>query len=118
MKFSLLLFALGQILKIANLFHGRFKRHIRKTKARILIKTSDGNRGRIFVFNKGCFSSSTRDLEEYDAALVFRNADSGFRVLTDKKKDAAFSAAARGDLTVEGMSFWAQWFEDATRLVM
>ena len=110
MKLSLLLFALGQVLKIASLTHQGFKRHIRKMKARIVIKTRDKKCGRIFVFNKGKFSSTTKDLDQFDAALVFRDAAAGFRVLTDRKKDAAFNAAAQGDLEIQGMSFYAQWF--------
>lgn len=118
MKFSLLLFALGKILKIASITNKSFKRYIRKTDARILIKTRDGKRARLFIFNKGKFSSMAGNHEAFDAALVFKDAAAGFKILTSKEGDASFNAAARGILTVEGMSFFAQWFEDGTKLVL
>lgn len=118
MKFTLLLFALGQILKIASITNTAFKRYIRKTSVKILIKTRDGQRARLFVFNKGKVSSMPGNHEIFDAALVFKDATSGFRVLTSKKSDASFNAATQGLLEVEGMSFFAQWFEDGTKLIL
>ncbi len=118
MKLTLLLFALGQILKIASITNKAFKRYIRKTDARILIKTEDDRRARLFIFNKGKVSSMAGSHNTFDAALVFKDAAAGFRVLTSKKRDASFNAAAEGKLKVEGMSFFAQWFEDGTKLIL
>jgi len=118
MKFTLLLFALGQILKVASITNKAFKWYIRNTDARILIKTIDGKRSRLFTFNKGKVSSMAGNHEDYDAALVFKNAAVGFKILTSKKSDASFNAAAEGKLKVEGMSFFAQWFEDGTKLIL
>ncbi len=118
MKFTLLLFALGQILKVASITNKNFKRYIRKVDARILIKTRNGERARLYIFNKGKVSSVAGNHDVYDAALIFKDAAAGFKVLTSKKKDASFNAAAEGNLTVEGMSFFAQWFEDGTKLIL
>ena len=118
MKLSLLLFALGQILKIASLGSKRFKHYIRKTDARILIRTEDGRHARQFRFNKGRFSSHGGNREPFDVALTFKDAATGFAVLTSKEKDASFNAAAEGKLKVEGMSFYAQWFEEGTKLIL
>ena len=118
MRFTVLLFALGQILKFASFFHQAFKRYIRKTKVRILVKTADGERARIFVFNKGKVSSFPGNHDGFDAALIFTDAPTGFSVMTSKKKDASFNAAAEGKLTIEGMGFYAQWFDDGTKLIL
>ena len=118
MRFTLLLFTLGQVLKLASLFHGKFRRFTAKTRVRILIKTADGERGRVFFFDRGRFSSAPGTDPPFDAALVFRDAATGFSVLTSKKADASFNAAAEGRLVVRGMSFYAQWFEDAVGLVI
>ena len=118
MKFTILLFALGQILKIASITSKAFKWYIRKTDARILIKTQDGRRARLFIFKKGKVSSMAGNHKPFDAALVFKDAASGFSVLTSKRSDASFNAAAEGKLKVEGMSFFAQWFEDGTKLIL
>ncbi len=118
MRFTLLLFALGQILKVASITSKPFKRYIRKTDARVLIKTADNRRARLFVFNKGRVSSRAGNHEAFDVALIFRDAATGFAVLTSKKKDASFNAAAEGKLEVAGMGFFAQWFEDGTKLIL
>jgi len=118
MRFSLLLLALSIILKIAAMTNKAFKKYISKTSARILIKTEDGERARLFVFDKGRLSSVTGDQKDFDAALVWKDAATGFSVMISKKKDASFNAAAEGKLKVLGMSVYAQWFEDGVNLVM
>jgi hypothetical protein len=118
MKFNLLLFALSQILKIASFTNSRFKKYISKAGAKVLIKTADGQYGRMFIFDKGKVSSIPGDQPDFDVALVWRDADTGFSVMTNKSPDASFNAAAEGKLRVEGMSVYAQWFEGAIKLVM
>jgi len=118
MKFTLLLFALSQIIKIASKFNKTFKKYISKARVRILIKTADGKNARLFIFDKGKFSSIPGDQKDFDVALVWKDAATGFSVMTDKSSDASFNAAADGKLKVLGMSFYAQWFEDGIKLVM
>ncbi len=45
-----------------------------------VIMTKDGKRGRRFIIKNGKFSSDTM-LRDYDLALVFENADVGFKTL-------------------------------------
>lgn len=118
MKFSLLLFALANILKVASLTNKKFRKFISKSSVRVLIKTADGRRGRLFVFDRGRVSSVAGDRKPYDVALVWRDAKTGFAVMTDKGKDASFNAAAAGSLKILGMSVYAQWFEDAMAFVI
>lgn len=118
MRFSVLLFALYYILKIASVINKTYKKYISKISAKILIKTEDGQRARMFIFDKGKLTSKPGDHDNFDVALVWKDAATGFSVLTSKKKDASFNAAAEGKLKVLGMSVYAQWFEDGTKLVM
>ena len=57
-----------------------------------------------------------RPTKDYDAALVWKDAATGFSVMTSKKKDASFNAAAEGKLKISGMSVYAQWFEEGIKL--
>ncbi len=118
MRFSALLFGLFQLLRVASVVNKAFKKHIQNTNLRLLIKTRDNSRGRLIIFDKGSISSRSGALHDYDVALVFKDASTGFRVMSDRKSDAVFNAAARGDLHLEGMSAWAMWFESAINLVM
>jgi hypothetical protein len=118
MRFSLLLFALALILRISAFTHTRFKRYIAKARVRIMIKTADGRRARLFVFDRGRVASLPGARHAFDAALVWQDAATGFAVMTSKKPDASFNAAAAGRLRVEGMSVYAQWFEDGLKLIL
>lgn len=118
MKFSLLLFALYQILRVAAITNSAFKKYISKACARVLIKTKDGKYARLFIFDKGKVRSIPGNRKDFDVALVWADADTGFAVMTDKRGDASFNAAAEGKLKVEGMGVYAQWFEGAVKLVM
>ncbi len=118
MKFSVLLFALYNILKVASVTNKAFKKYISKISTKVLIKTKDGKRARLFIFDKGKLSSMPGDQKNYDVALVWEDAATGFSVMTSKKTDASFNAAAEGKLKVLGLSVWAQWFEDGINLVM
>lgn len=117
MKFTLLLFGLAQILKIASHMNEEFKHAIRKAQVRILITTRDRERARLFIFDRGKLSTLGGFHSHYDAALVFKDAGVGFKVLTSTKSDASFNAAANGSLHILGMSFYAQWFQDVTQLI-
>lgn len=118
MRFSVLLFALYYILKIASKFNAAYKRYVSKASVRVLIKTADGSRARLFIFDKGKLTSLPGDHKEFDVALIWKDAATGFSVMTNKRSDASFNAAAEGKLKVEGMSVYAQWFEDGIKLVL
>lgn len=118
MRFSALLFLLYNVLKIASVFNQSYKKYISKVGVKILIKTKDGKRARLFIFDKGKLSSMLGDQKDYDVALVWQDAATGFSVMKSKEKDASFNAAAEGKLKVLGMSVYAQWFEDGIKLVM
>lgn len=118
MHFSILLFALSKILKVASFTNRKFKHYIRNANVRVLIKTADGKHARLFIFKKGSVYSAPGDHKDYDVALIWKDAATGFSVMTSKKPDASFNAAARKKLWVRGVSFYAQWFEDAVKLVM
>jgi hypothetical protein len=118
MRFSLLLFALYCMIKFGSKWNTRFKMYIKSTDVRVLIRTADGKRARLFIFQKGKVSSTTGNVKDFDVALIWKDAGTGFSVMTDKRKDASFKAAAEGKLRVEGMSVYAQWFEDGMNLIM
>lgn len=118
MKFSLLLKGLSLMISRAAKKNQAFIKYIKPTSVRVLIKSRDGGAARLFIFEKGLVSSRAGDTEKFDVALIWKDANTGFKVMTDKSPDASFRAAARGDLRVEGMSVYAQWFEDGMKLIM
>jgi hypothetical protein len=119
MKFSLLLLILYQKLKRASKKNAAFKSYISTMKANILIKTADGRRGRLFVFDRGKISSlAGGGHTNFDVALVWSDARTAFKVMASGSDEESFKAAAQGRLKVEGMAVFAQWFTEGVKLIL
>ncbi|MDP3286427.1 MAG: hypothetical protein Q8M56_18500, partial [Desulfobacterales bacterium] len=88
MKFILLLFVLAQKLKSAVKSNTAYRKHLGIMQVRVLIKTTDGKRGRLFIFDKGAFSSVSGAHHQCDVALVWADAGTAFKVMTSKTGDA------------------------------
>lgn len=80
MLFSMLLAVLGFMMGMAAKNNKAVKELLRVRTATYVIMTKDGTRGRRYLIRNGKFSSDTI-LKDYDMALVFENADVGFKTL-------------------------------------
>jgi hypothetical protein len=119
MKFTLLLFILYHILKRAAKKKRAYKNYIGTIhQVRIMIKTADGKRGRLFVFDQGKISSRGGSRHAYDAAIVWSDAKTAFKVMSSMSDEASFLAASEGKMKLDGMAFFAQWFNDGVKLAM
>ena len=119
MKFSLLLLVLYIKLKRASVKNAAFKSYIGTMNAKILIKTADGKRGRLFIFKKGNLSSLPGGKHpDFDVALVWSDAGTGFKAMASGRQEESFKAAAEGKLKVEGMAVYAQWFTEGVKLIL
>jgi len=119
MKFTLLLFVLALKLKAAAKKNTAYRKHLGIMQVRVLIKTADEKRGRLFIFDKGAFSSVSGTDHQCDVSLVWADAGTAFRVMTSKTGDAdTFRAAAEGKVRVEGMVPYLQWFTDGVKLAV
>jgi hypothetical protein len=119
MKFSLLLFILALKLKIAAKKNVAYRKHLGNLQVRVMIKTVDGKRGRVFIFAKGAFKSARGTHHPCDVSLIWSNAGTAFRVMTSKTGDSdTFRAAAEGKVCVEGMVPYLQWFNDGVKMTM
>ena len=118
MRLSFLLFVLYLKLASAAKKNKAFQNYIGTVQLRILIKTADGRHGRVFIFDKGRVSSLSGTNHGFDAALVWADAGTAFKVMISGSDEASFLAAAAGKLKVEGMAYYIQWFNDGVKLVM
>lgn len=118
MRLWLLLFILSVKLRIDARKNAAFKNYIGTTRLRFLIKTADGRWGRLFIFDNGTVRTLRGAHHECDAALVWSDPASAFRVMLAQSQEAAFAAAAEGRLRVEGMAYYVQWFNDAMKLIL
>jgi hypothetical protein len=118
MPLSMLLYVLYLKLWWASRNNPVFKSYIGTIRLRVLIKTADGKRGRLFVFDRGKLTSKSGANHACDAALVFTDVFTALKVMISGSDRATFKAAAKGKVKVEGMAFYIQWFNDGVKLVM
>lgn len=119
MRFTLLLFILHKILKRASKKNIAFRNYIGSIhQVKIMIKTADGKRGRLFIFDRGKVLTRSGARHPYDAAIIWADAKTGFKVMTSQNNEEQFKAAAAGKMKLDGMAFFAQWFNDGVKLVM
>jgi len=118
MRLSLLLFVLYLKIASAAKKNKAFQNYIGTVKLKILIKTADGKWGRLFIFDKGKVSSLSGTNHRCDAALVWSDPGTAFKVMISGSDEATFLAAANGKLKVEGMAYYIQWFNDGVKLIM
>jgi hypothetical protein len=118
MKLKLLLFILYQKLKRAAAKNAAYRSFLGNMRVRIMIKTADGKHGRLFIFDRGKLSTLAGGMHPYDAALLWSDSDTAFKVLSSRSDEQTFRAAAEGKLKLDGMAAYAQWFTDGVKLVM
>lgn len=113
MRLSLLLFGLARLLWFSARTNASFKHFIRNARVRLLIKTADNRHGRLFVFDRGKVRSYGGAGHDFDVALVWQDPGTAVSVLLQQNMEAFFYAAAAGQLRIEGMPVYAQWFDTA-----
>jgi hypothetical protein len=118
MKLRLLLFILYQKLKKAAKKNAAYRSFLGNMQVKIMIKTADGKHGRLFIFDKGKLSTLTGGIHPYDAALVWSDSKTAFKVLSSGSDEQTFRAAADGKFKIDGMAAYVQWFTDGVKLVM
>ena len=119
MRFSLLLLILSLKLRKASKRHPAYKKYISTMRARILIKTADGRRGRLFTFDRGNFTSAKGgNHASCDVALIWSDASTAYKVMVSSNDEESFKAAAAGKLKVEGVAYYAQWFTEGVKLIL
>ena len=119
MRFSLLLLILFRKLKKASKKNVLFRKYVSTTSARILIKTADGNRGRLFIFDRGKISSLRGgNHSDFHVALIWSDPVTAFKVMASGSDEETFKAAAHGKLKVQGMAVYAQWFTNGVKLIL
>jgi hypothetical protein len=119
MRFSLLLYVLYRLLKRAVKKNQAYRSHIGHIHGiRIMIKTATGKRGRLFLFDRGNISSRRGGGHAYDVAIIWSDPKTAFKVMSSMSDEASFRAAAEGKMKIDGMVYFAQWFNDGVKLVM
>ena len=113
MKLRLLLLILAAKLKRAARHNRPFREFVRNKKARVLIRTAGGGEGRLFVFDEGKVSSSRGADGAADVAMVWADAETGYRVMSCGDEEASIAALTERKLVIEGDYKQFMWFSAA-----
>ena len=109
MLFSLLLAILSFAIGITAKTNKSIKDMISIRNCAYVIMTKDGKRGRRYIFRRGKYSSD-KVLRDYDLALVFENADIGFKTLALGGDTGLQVAMNNWNLTLVGNPNVFNWF--------
>jgi hypothetical protein len=118
MKFNLLLLILYVKLKQAAKRNIRFRKFIKDKNLRFGIKTADGKLGRLFVFSNGTITSRWGSPNEIDAAMVWSDADTAFKTMSNSNEEASLVALTEKKLEVEGDLKEFMWFSRGIDIMM
>jgi predicted heme/steroid binding protein len=110
MKFKLLLFILSQKLKKAAKSNLAFKAFIKGKDVKVIMKTADGRQGRAYIVRNGKIDSSTRDFSNADAAFVWSDGNTAFKVMSAGDDEAIIAAMTDKTLQAEGNFKEFIWF--------
>jgi len=109
MKLSLLLWFLHVAISIANKRNKSLRDMIKVRNHAYVIMTKDGKTGRRFIFKNGRYWSD-KVLTDYDMALVFENADIGFKTLAFGGNTGIDEAINNWTLRILGDDYHMLWF--------
>ncbi|HNX24955.1 MAG TPA: hypothetical protein PKG60_12990 [Spirochaetota bacterium] len=110
MKFQFLLFILGRKLKGKVKNDPDFKKKVAEKNCTVQIKTADNSKGRYYIFNDGEVDSKKGIAANPTVALVWKDAATGFAVLSSGDAAKNMEAIQNGSLKFEGEGAAALWF--------
>lgn len=115
MKFQLVLFILGRKLKGRAKNDPDFKKKVSEKNCTVQIKTADNSKGRYYIFKDGDITSKKGIAENPTVSLVWKDAATGFSVLTSTDASKKMEALQNGSLKLEGEGAVALWFTDVAK---
>ena len=115
MGFWLLLAILALKFKKAAKKNKEFGKFLMGHECRVVIKTKDNTRGKRFIFKGGAFSSDAV-LDEYDTAMIWKDAKTAFTGL--RAGEEGIKRALRNHLVgIDGQVHSFTWFGAAIQFV-
>jgi len=115
MKLKLVLWILGRKLVKKSKKDSEFKKKVSEKNCTVQIKTADNSLGRYYTFNNGAVTSNKGVATNPAVALVFKDAATGFSILTSNDNAKRMEALQNGSLKLEGDAATALWFTDVAK---
>ena len=119
MKFRILLWALGRLLKRASRQNAKFQEHIQGKDLVFLLHTLDGTVQRYYQVQSGTVKSMGKTALEPAFSIGFKDASFGLETMTAKNKALAFMQGIQDkNIQVQGDLSLVMWFQNLMKYAM
>ncbi|WP_396588021.1 helicase [Bermanella sp. R86510] len=115
-KFKILLWALGKILKKAAKTNPACQEYIAGKELTFQIQTHSGS-GRHYSVNNGKVTTKSGLTSDPTFTLDFKDAEAGLSILTAKDKNAFMAGIQNKDLVIKGDFSEVMWFQGLTKFL-
>lgn len=117
MKFRLLLWALGLMMKKASKKNPDFQKQLAGKDFVFQIKTQDDGIARQYVVKDERVKSKGGLAKEAAFSIAFKDADTGLRILTAKDKNAFMKGIQEKDIKIDGDLSLVMWFQSIVKYI-
>lgn len=114
-KFQLLLWALGLLMKKAARKNPDFRKQLDGKDFAFQLQTEDGGIVRHYVIANNSVSSKRKAHNNPAFTISFKNADTGLRILTSKDKNAFMKGIQEKDIKIAGDLSLVMWFQGVSK---
>jgi len=114
-KFRMLLWFLGRMMKKASRKSEEFKKQLAGQDMVFQIQTEDGKAARQFIVKDNAVASKGKAASDPVFTINFRDADTGLRIMTSKDRNAFMKGIQEKDITVTGDLTKFMWFQGVSK---
>ena len=115
MKFRMLLWALGLMMKKASKNNPDFKKQLEGKDFSFQIQTQDGNIVRHFVVKDERVKSKGGAAKDPAIRISFKDAPTGMYIMTAKDKNAFMKGIQEKDIKIDGDLSLVMWFQSIVK---
>jgi len=117
MKFRMLLWALGLMMKKASKKNSDFQKQLAGKDFAFQIQTQDGKIARHFIVKNDRVKSKGGTVKDPAFSISFKDAETGLHIMTAKDKNAFMKGIQEKDIKIDGDLSLVMWFQSIVKHV-
>lgn len=117
MKFRMLLWALGLMMKKASKNNPDFQKQLVGKDFSFLLQTLDGKLARHYIVKDGRVRSKSGSVADPAFSISFKDADTGMYIMTAKDKNAFMKGIQEKNIKIDGDLSLVMWFQGIVKYV-
>lgn len=117
MKFRMLLWALGLMMKKASKKNPDFQKQLAGKDFAFQIQTQDGKIARHFIVKNDRVKSKSGVVKDPAFSISFKDSETGLYIMTAKDKNAFMKGIQEKDIKIDGDLSLVMWFQSIVKHV-